>query len=94
MSATADKARAQRLQRLQSSLDHCLEHPEAALETLMLELQMGELHPESWEGLHAAAAPMPFAFRCCCTAIFLPNAEVLDVQTLVLAIWQVVVLFL
>jgi len=56
MSATADKARAQRLQRLQSSLDQRLEHPEVALETLMLELQMGELRPESWEGLHAAAA--------------------------------------
>jgi tetratricopeptide (TPR) repeat protein len=56
MSATADKARTQRLQRLQSSLDHCLEHPEAALETLMMELQIGELRPESWEGLHAASA--------------------------------------
>ena len=56
MSATADKARVQRLQRLQSSLTHGLEHPEAALETLMLELQAGELCPESWEGLHAAAA--------------------------------------
>ena len=55
MSATADKARAQRLQRLKSSLGNCLEHPEAALETLMLELQIGELQPESWEGLHAAA---------------------------------------
>ena len=56
MSVTADKARAQRLQRLESSLTRCLEHPEAALETLMLELQAGELRPESWEGLHAAAA--------------------------------------
>lgn len=55
-SATADKARAQRLQRLQLSLDQHLEHPEATLETLMLELQIGELRPESWEGLHAAAA--------------------------------------
>jgi hypothetical protein len=56
MSATGEKARAQRLQRLQSSLEGHLEHPESALETLMSELQMGEPHPESWEGLHAAAA--------------------------------------
>jgi tetratricopeptide (TPR) repeat protein len=51
-----DKARAQRLERLQAEVDGLLEHPDAALETLMLELQIGELHPESWEGLHAAAA--------------------------------------
>ena len=56
MSATADKARAQRLQRLQSILDQRLEHPEVTLETLMLELQVGELRPEFWEKLHAAAA--------------------------------------
>jgi hypothetical protein len=56
MSATAEKARAQRLERLKASVDRYLEHPDAALETLMGELQLGELHPESWEGLHAAAA--------------------------------------
>ncbi len=56
MSATAEKARAQRLERLQLSVDRYLEHADAALEILMSELQTGELHPESWEGLHAAAA--------------------------------------
>jgi tetratricopeptide (TPR) repeat protein len=56
MSLPVDKARAQRLERLQADVDVCLDHPDAALETLMLELQIGELHPESWEGLHAAAA--------------------------------------
>ena len=55
-SATAEKARGQRLQRLQLSIDRCLEHPDAALETLLSELQFGQPHPESWEGLHAAAA--------------------------------------
>jgi tetratricopeptide (TPR) repeat protein len=55
MSASAEKARAQRLQRLQTSLDVYLELPEAAAETLMSELQLGELHPEAWEKLHAAA---------------------------------------
>ena len=56
MSASAEKARAQRLQRLQSSLDVHLEHPEAAVEALVSELQLGELLPEFWERLHAAAA--------------------------------------
>jgi tetratricopeptide (TPR) repeat protein len=55
MSASADKARAQRLQRLEASLEQRLEHPDAAVETLMWELRMGELHPEYWERLHAAA---------------------------------------
>jgi tetratricopeptide (TPR) repeat protein len=56
VSATTDKARAQRLERLEASLHHRLEHPEGAVETLMWELRAGELHPESWEALHAAAA--------------------------------------
>lgn len=56
MSATAEKARAQRLQRLQLSVDRHLEHADAALETLLSELQLNEFHLESWEGLHAAAA--------------------------------------
>jgi hypothetical protein len=56
MTATVEKARAERLQRLKLSVERCLEHPDAALEALMAELQLGELHGESWEGLHAAAA--------------------------------------
>jgi tetratricopeptide (TPR) repeat protein len=56
MSATAQKARAQRLARLQSTLDGRLEHLQAALETLMAELQIGESQPQLWESLHAAAA--------------------------------------
>jgi len=56
MSSTAEKARALRLERLTSSLDTRLEHPDAAVETLMSELQLGELQEDLWEGLHAAAA--------------------------------------
>ncbi|MCU0690884.1 MAG: hypothetical protein MUF54_05720 [Polyangiaceae bacterium] len=56
VSGTAQKARALRLERLYAGVDQLLEHPDAALETLMSELQMGELHPTAWEGLHAAAA--------------------------------------
>ncbi len=56
MSATAEKARAQRLERLEANLGRELEHPDAALETLMLELRAGELHVEAWARLHAAAA--------------------------------------
>jgi tetratricopeptide (TPR) repeat protein len=55
MSATAEKARALRLQRLQASLDVRLELPEAAVEALLSELRLGELLPEFWERLHAAA---------------------------------------
>jgi tetratricopeptide (TPR) repeat protein len=55
MTASADKARAQRLLRLAASLDERLEHPDAAVETLMWELRSGELHPDDWERLHAAA---------------------------------------
>ena len=56
MSASAEKARTQRLLRLDSSLGVRLEHPEVAVETLVSELQLGEVLPESWERLHAAAA--------------------------------------
>jgi tetratricopeptide (TPR) repeat protein len=56
MSDTAAKARRLRLERLQSMLDNYLEHPMACLETLMAELKIGELQPDLWEGLHAAAA--------------------------------------
>lgn len=55
LSPSAEKARALRLQRLEASLDVHLEHPEATVETLLSELQWGEMLPESWEKLHAAA---------------------------------------
>ena len=56
MVSTAEKARAQRLERLRGMIDGSLDNPAAALETLMLELKQGESQPELWEGLHAAAA--------------------------------------
>jgi hypothetical protein len=56
MSASAEKARTQRLLRLDSSLSIRLEHPEVSVEALVSELQLGEMMPESWERLHAAAA--------------------------------------
>jgi len=56
MSATVDKVRALRLQRLRSMLEERLENPSAALEALVSELVAGEAHTSSWEGLHAAAA--------------------------------------
>ena len=56
MSDPAEKARALRLERLQSMLDKQLSQPPAALEVLMSELRIGEAQPHLWEGLHAAAA--------------------------------------
>jgi tetratricopeptide (TPR) repeat protein len=56
MSANAEKARAQRLQRLRANLEVRLDHPEQAVEIMMSELQAGETLSESWERLHAAAA--------------------------------------
>lgn len=56
MSDIVDKARLQRLQRLKVSLHQHLELPDAALETLLSELQLGEPQPGFWEELHAAAA--------------------------------------
>jgi hypothetical protein len=56
MLTSAEKARAQRLERLRSSIERGLEQPGAALDTLIAELPMGELHPDLWEGTHAAAA--------------------------------------
>src|SRR5258706_3257861 len=56
MSDTKKKARALRLERLQTMLDKNLGQPPAALETLMSELRVGEARPELWEKLHAAAA--------------------------------------
>lgn len=55
MTSSAEKARALRLERLHSNLD-CLVQPDAALETLMSELELGEPHLDLWDGLHAAAA--------------------------------------
>jgi hypothetical protein len=52
---TAEKARALRLQRLDTMLDTRLEHPAAALEVLISELKLGHVEPERWEKFHAAA---------------------------------------
>lgn len=56
MSDTADKARAQRLARLKTTLETKLDQPPAAIEALLLELEAGESQTELWEQLHAAAA--------------------------------------
>ncbi len=56
MSSSAEKARVQRLERLQASLYLRLENPDAALEMLISELKIGELHPDFWQELHSAAA--------------------------------------
>jgi hypothetical protein len=53
--ASADKARALRLERLERALSERLEQPAAALETLIFELKAEEWHPALWEALHAAA---------------------------------------
>src|SRR5207247_919835 len=45
-----------RLRRLGPMLDAQLDDPVAALELLVAEAESGELHPELWEQLHAAAA--------------------------------------
>jgi tetratricopeptide (TPR) repeat protein len=55
MSATAEKARAQRLQRLESTLAKRLDNPAAVLDVLISELAAGELQASLWEQLHAAA---------------------------------------
>lgn len=51
-----DKARTHRLERLTKAVETRLDHAPSALETLLSELKLGELHPELWEQLHAAAA--------------------------------------
>jgi tetratricopeptide (TPR) repeat protein len=53
---TAEKARALRLERLNTMIATRLEQPPQALETLISELRAGEAHTKLWEGLHAAAA--------------------------------------
>jgi hypothetical protein len=45
-----------RLRRLSLMLDSALDHAVAALEILVAEAEIGQLHPELWERLHAAAA--------------------------------------
>jgi len=56
MSDPTAKARAMRLERLQTMLDQQLVNPRAALETLMTELRIGESQPALWEQLHQAAS--------------------------------------
>lgn len=51
----AAKARAHRLARLQMTLERRLESPLAAVDALLAEAADGELHPDLWEGFHAAA---------------------------------------
>ena len=55
MSSPAEKSRALRLERLRSTLAKHLGQPQAAVETLVSELQADEPRPELWETLHAAA---------------------------------------
>jgi hypothetical protein len=56
MSATGDKARALRLERLEGTLAKGLENPAAAMEALIAEVKAGEPRQRLWEALHAAAA--------------------------------------
>lgn len=56
MSATREKARRLRLERLTKMLEQRLDHAASAVETLMSELKLGENQPDLWEQLHAAAA--------------------------------------
>lgn len=51
----AEKARELRVQRLRHSLDTRLDNPMAAIDALMAEAGDGDLQPELWERLHAAA---------------------------------------
>src|SRR5688572_15206234 len=55
MSASAEKARALRLERLKSMVEARLENPPAALEALLSELRTGEAQTELWEALHGAS---------------------------------------
>ena len=55
MTATTDKARAMRLERLEKMLTEHLNQPPAALETLLGELSLGEPRLEDWKALHVAA---------------------------------------
>jgi hypothetical protein len=55
MSASAEKARALRLERLKSMVEARLENPLAALEALLSEMRTGEPQTELWEALHGAS---------------------------------------
>jgi tetratricopeptide (TPR) repeat protein len=54
--AVPDKAREQRLKRLNAMVTTKLEQPPAALEALLAELELDEPQFELWEALHAAAS--------------------------------------
>lgn len=55
MSETAEKTRALRLVRLKASLEKRVENPNAAIEALISELEVGDSQVALWEALHAAA---------------------------------------
>lgn len=52
----AEKARAERMQRLKATLEQRLENPIAAIDALMAEAAEGDPQTELWERLHAAAS--------------------------------------
>jgi len=56
MTATSDKARALRLERLRKMLDEELTQAPAALEALLNELSLGESRADDWQALHVAAS--------------------------------------
>ena len=56
MSETAEKARALRLTRLRAQLTTRVDNPNAAIEALISELEVGDAQPELWEALHAASS--------------------------------------
>lgn len=51
----AEKARSERVQRLMTTLERRLDNPLATIDQLMAEVNDGDLRPELWERLHAAA---------------------------------------
>ena len=55
MSASAEKARALRLERLKAMVEARLENPLAALEALLSEIRTGEAQTGLWEALHGAS---------------------------------------
>ncbi len=56
LSETAEKARALRLTRLRAQLTTRVDNPNAAIEALISELEVGDEQPTLWEALHAAAS--------------------------------------
>ncbi len=55
-SETVEKARALRLTRLRAQLTTRVDNPNAAIEALISELEVGDEQPALWEALHAAAS--------------------------------------